>query len=118
MKRFWVQISKWQNALLMPANGYPANTWLFHKIKRWDEGKRRITTEQGRPLVFLSPLLLLIRCQLLPRLTDCLDDGLRASLLSLSVLPGYCDCVNRLPLLPGLNESLLRLPSGCEEMTK
>lgn len=74
--------------------------------------------EQGRPLFILSPLLLLVRCQLLPRPTGCLGDGLRASLPSLSVLPGYCDCVNRLPLLPGLNEILLRLPSGCEEMMR
>lgn len=92
-----------------------ANTWLFHRIKRWDKGKRRMTIEQGRPLVFLSTF---VRCQLLPRLTCCLGDGFRASLPSLSVLPGYCDCVNRLPLLPGLNERLLRLPSGCKEITR
>lgn len=74
--------------------------------------------EQSRPLVFQSHLLLLNSCQLLPRLTSCLDGGLRARLTSLSVLPGSCDRVNRLPFLPGLNRSLLRLPSGCEEMTR
>lgn len=90
------------------------NTWLFCKIKRWDKGKRRISPEQGRPLVLFSPLLLLVRRQLLPWLTDCLGDGLRASLPSPSALPW--DCGNRLPLL--LNGNLLRLPPGCEEMTE
>lgn len=70
--------------------------------------------EKSRPLVFLSLLLLLISYQLLPWMTSCLGDGLRTRLPSLSVLPGSCDCVNRLPLLPGLKRSLLRLPSGCE----
>lgn len=72
--------------------------------------------EQCRPLVLLSPLLLLIRWQLLPRLTGRLGDGLRGSLPGLIVL--YCDCVNRLHFLPGLNESLPRVPCGCEEMTR
>lgn len=73
--------------------------------------------EQSRPLVFHSLLLLLNSRQLLPRLTSCLDDGLRASLPSLSDLPGSCDCVNRLPSFPGLNRRLLRLSFGCKEMT-
>lgn len=59
-------------------------------------------------------MLLLITLLTSPSLTDCLGDGLRAGLPSLSVLPGFCDCVNRLPLLKRLNE---RLFSGCEQMT-
>lgn len=94
----------------------PKNTCLFHIIRWWDKWKRRVTKQQSRPLVFLSPLLLLlIRCQLLPRLTVCLDDGLRAILHNVGVLPGHCYCANRLPGLPGLNKRLLRLFSGCKE---
>ena len=75
------------------------DTLLFHKIKRLDKGKWRMEMQRGRTLVF-----------------HCLADGLRTSLTG--VLPGHCDCLNRSLLLPGLNEGLIRLFCGCEDMTR
>lgn len=71
--------------------------------------------EQSKPFVFRSLLLLLMSCQLLPWLTSCLGDGLRVLQPRVRVLPGLCDSVNRLALLPGLKRSLIRLISDYEE---
>lgn len=67
--------------------------------------------QKNKPFIFRSLLVIVIARQILPRLTDCLDNGLRTSSPSLRA--------NSTPLLfPGLSEILLKLPSGCEDMTR
>lgn len=69
--------------------------------------------QKNKPFIFRSPLLVIVIArQILPRLTDCLDNGLRTSSPSLRA--------NSTPLLllPGLSEILLKLPSGYEDMTR
>lgn len=71
--------------------------------------------EQIKPFVFRSLLLLLMSCQLLPWLTGCLGDALIASQPRVRLLPGLCDSVKRLALVPGLKRSLIRLISDYKE---